>query len=205
MARHVESGRLAGLAIRFHYLASLAYGPVAVLLMLLYPFEDTMDGLFLPLTALPYFLAYGRDLVALGYRWRDLIGVYALNLLLVPIHFAGSFASIRQAITGRKVPFRRTPKVVGRIGAPRPFVLVVWALPVWCGLGAAVDLWLGNKLQGGFAALNGLMFGYAALIFVGARASLEDLFGTSSRLVAWLNRRLDTGGKGGSVVAAPAS
>ena len=89
--------------------------------MLLYPFEDTMDGLLLPLTALPYFVAYGRDLVALGYRWRDLIPVYALNLLLVPIHFAGSFASVRQAVTGRKIPFRRTPKVTGRIGAPRAF------------------------------------------------------------------------------------
>lgn len=199
-----ERTRPAGLAIRFHYLASLAYGPVAVLLMLLYPFEDTMNGLLLPLTALPYFVAYGRDLVALGYRWRDLIGVYALNLLLVPIHFAGSFASIRQAITGRKIPFLRTPKVAGRIGAPRHFVLVAWALPVWCGLGAVADLWLGNKLQGGFAALNGIMFGYAALIFVGVRASLEDLFGASSRLVRWLNRRLD-GDKGGSMVMAPAS
>ena len=30
--RRAERGRLAGLAIRFHYLASLAYGPLAVLL-----------------------------------------------------------------------------------------------------------------------------------------------------------------------------
>ena len=128
-ARCLQSGGLAEFTIRFHYLASLAYGPLAVLLMLLYPFEDTMDGIWLPLTALPYFLAYGRDLARLGYRWRDLVGVYALNLLLVPIHFAGSLASIRQALTGRKTPFRRTPKVAGRIGAPRSFVLVAWGCP----------------------------------------------------------------------------
>ncbi len=202
--RRAERGRLAGLAIRFHYLASLAYGPLAVLLMLLFPFEDTMDGMLLPLTALPYFVAYGRDLVALGYRWRDLFSVYALNLLLVPIHFAGSFASIRQALTGRKTPFRRTPKVAGRIGAPRHFVLVAWALPAFCGLGAVFDLWLGNMLQGMFAALNGIMFAYAALVFVGARASLEDVLGTSNRLLGWLNRRLDGDGKKG-MAAVPAS
>ena len=83
-------------------------------------------------------------------------------------------------------------------------MLVAWALPIWCGLGAVVDLWLGNQLQGGFAALNAIMFGYAALVFVGARASLEDLLGPSSRLVGWLNRSLDSD-QGGNSAMAPAS
>ena len=120
---HASGNGFAAFMIRFHYLASLAYGPIAVLLMLLFPFDDTMDSYLLPLMALPYFIAYGRDLARLGYRWRDLWNVYALNLLLVPIHFAGSLASVRQALTGRKIPFRRTPKVAGRVSAPRTFVL----------------------------------------------------------------------------------
>ncbi|MFL5332035.1 MAG: glycosyltransferase family 2 protein, partial [Geminicoccaceae bacterium] len=190
--RQVLSGRGGGspaeFAIRFHYLASLAYGPVAVLLMLLYPFDDALGGIWLPLTALPYFLAYGRDLAAIGYRWRDLGKVYALNLLLVPIHLAGSMGSLRQALTGRKTPFRRTPKVDGRTSAPRPFVLVAWGLPLWCGVGAMFDLWLGNALHAAFAGLNAALFGYAAAVFVGPRASLEDLLGHSHLLVRWLDR-----------------
>jgi cellulose synthase/poly-beta-1,6-N-acetylglucosamine synthase-like glycosyltransferase len=183
-----ERGGLAEFAIRFHYLASLAYGPVAVLLMLLYPFDDALGGLWLPLTALPYFLAYGRDLAAIGYRWRDLGDVYALNLLLVPVHLAGTVASLRQALTRRKTPFRRTPKVAGRTIAPKSFVLVAWGLPAWCGMGALYDLWLGNALHAAFAGLNGALFVYAAVVFVGPRASLEDLLGTSHRLVRWLGR-----------------
>jgi cellulose synthase (UDP-forming) len=190
--RRALSGRGGGgpaeFAIRFHYLASLAYGPAAVLLMLLYPFDDALGGVWLPLTALPYFLAYGRDLAAIGYRWRDLGKVYALNLLLVPIHLAGSMASLRQALSGRKTPFRRTPKVDGRTGAPKPFVLVAWGLPLWCGMGALLDLWLGHALHAAFAGLNGALFGYAALVFVGPRNSLEDLLGASHPLVRWLDR-----------------
>ena len=157
----------------------------------------------LPLTALPCFVAYGRDLAALGYRWRDLIGLYALNLLLVPMHFTGSFASIRQAVSSRKILFRRTPKVTGRIGAPRHFVPVTWALPIWCGLGTVVDLWPGNQLQGGFAAPNGIMFGYAAWVFVGTRALLKNLLGPSSRLLGRLNRSLD-GDQSGNIAIASA-
>jgi hypothetical protein len=106
----------------------------------------------------------------------------------VPIHLAGSLASIRQVLTGRKTPFRRTPKVAGRTGAPKSFVLVAWGLPAWCGMGAVYDLWLGNALHAAFAGLNGALFVYAAVVFVGPRASLEDLLGTSHRLVRWLDR-----------------
>ena len=178
---HASGNGFAAFMIRFHYLASLAYGPIAVLLMLLFPFEDTMDSYLLPLTALPYFIAYGRDLARLGYRWRDLWNVYALNLLLVPIHFAGSLASVRQALTGRKIPFRRTPKVAGRVSAPCTFVLAAWGLPLWCIAGAAFDLWLGRPSQATFAALNGAIFAYAAVVFVGLKPSLEDLLGSGSR------------------------
>ncbi|MFO1047773.1 MAG: glycosyltransferase family 2 protein [Geminicoccaceae bacterium] len=177
----LKPGSLAEFTIRFHYLASLAYGPVAVLLMLFYPFEDTMDGIWLPLTALPYFIAYGRDLAKLGYRRRDLLGVYALNLLLVPIHLAGAVASIRQWLTGRKIPFRRTPKVAGRVGAPRPFVLVAWGLPAWCAAGGALDLWMGHVTQAAFAGVNAALFVYGAVSFVGLRASFEDLFARAGR------------------------
>jgi cellulose synthase/poly-beta-1,6-N-acetylglucosamine synthase-like glycosyltransferase len=150
-----ERGAATEFAIRFHYLASLAYGPLAVLLMLLYPFEDSTSSMWLPLTALPYFLACGRDLAALDYRWRDLPSIYALNLLLLPIHLAGSIASLRQILTGRKTPFRRTPKVAGRTSAPRGLVLIAWGLPAWCLAAAGLELWFGNALQATFAGLNG--------------------------------------------------
>ena len=74
--------------------------------------------MWIPLAATPYFVLYGRDLMQAGYRWTDLFRVYALSLLLIPVNLGGVFRSLQQAITGRKVPFVRTPKVVSRTPAP---------------------------------------------------------------------------------------
>ena len=65
------------------------FASLGVLALLLYPFDDRFASNLLPLTAIPYFLLYGRDLVRLGYSWADLPRVYALNLLLLPVILAG--------------------------------------------------------------------------------------------------------------------
>jgi len=163
--------------IRAHYLGSLAWVPVAVLALLLVPFSDaTALSLWLPLTALPYFVVYGRDLALTGYRGvADLPRIYALNLLLLPVNLAGAVGSLRQAATGRKVPFRRTPKIAGRTAASPGLIGAVWALLIWCALCTLSDLWLGNWMHAAFVGLNGAMLGYAAFVLVGWRESLADL------------------------------
>ena len=96
-----------------------------ILLLFLLPFEEGLRSIWLPLAAAPYFLLYGRDLVRAGYSWKDLFGVYALNLLLFPVHLGGVLKSLQQAVTGRKTAFGRTPKVTTRTAAPP---LYVWAV-----------------------------------------------------------------------------
>ncbi len=75
--------------LRLHYLISIAAVNVGLLLMMAMPFSDSINSAWLPLTALPYFLLYGRDLVLCGYRASDLLRVYALNLLLIPVNVGG--------------------------------------------------------------------------------------------------------------------
>ena len=104
--------------MRVHYLTSLTGVNLGVLLIVLYPLEKPLRIGWLPLTALPYYLLYGRDLVLAGYRWIDLFRVYALNLLLIPVNLGGVFKSLQQAVTRRTIPFSRTPKVAGRTTAP---------------------------------------------------------------------------------------
>ena len=168
---------LAEALIRAHYLGSLAWVPVAVLTLLLVPFSDaTALSLWLPLTALPYFVVYGRDLALAGYRGViDLPRVYALNLLLLPVNLAGALGSLQQAATGRKVPFRRTPKIAGRTAAAPGLVAAIWGLAIWCAFCLVSDLWLGNWMHAAFVGLNGAMLGYAAFALVGWRESLADL------------------------------
>ena len=40
-----------------------------------------------------------------GYSWHDVVRVYALNLLLIPVNLGGLLLSLRQAVMGRKPRF----------------------------------------------------------------------------------------------------
>jgi len=161
--------------MRIHYLISPAAVNLGVLLILMYPLEKPLRIAWLPLTALPYYLLYGRDLVLAGYRWIDLFRVYALNLLLIPVNLGGVLKSLQQAVTGRTIPFSRTPKVAGRTTAPPTYVLCELLLIGYCLVGASVDAWHGRWMHALFALINAGILGYAFARFVGFREGLEDL------------------------------
>lgn len=161
--------------MRIHYLTSLAGVSVGLVLLLAYPFDQALTTIWLPLTALPYYVIYCRDLVSIGYRWRDLFSVYALNLVLVPVHLAGVGRSIQQMLSGRPTPFGRTPKILGRTAAPSGHVIVLFL--ILFGFANAV-LWdlVGHRwLHALFAAVNGGFFLFGIHRFVGWKNGLEDI------------------------------
>ena len=158
-----------------HYLTSLATINLGILALLWFPVEDALRSPWLPLSMLPYMLLYVRDLVRIGYRGRDLLGVYAINLLLVPVHLGGVFKSIGQIITGKRTPFGRTPKVADRTAVPLLYLAATYGLLAFCALIVAIDLQNGNWWHALFAAVNGAILSYAILRFVGLRASFDDL------------------------------
>lgn len=162
--------------MRIHYLVSITAVNLGLLLWLILPSADSFQTLWLPLTALPYFLLYTRDLRLLGYRRRDMLLVYALNLMLIPVNLAGVFKSIEQMVTKRKIPFGRTPKVKSRTAASPIFILMEYALFFyWFSLGL-VDLFSGDWLDGAFGIMNAAFLIFAILRFVGLKESLQDLF-----------------------------
>lgn len=96
---------------RIHYLTSIAGVNLGLALLIIYPFPDAFQSPWLPLTAMPYYALYARDLWQSGYRHgADLLRVYALNLLLLPVNLGGVLRSLHQGFKGHKIPFRRTPK-----------------------------------------------------------------------------------------------
>ncbi|UCB55881.1 MAG: glycosyltransferase family 2 protein [Thiotrichales bacterium] len=161
--------------VRSHYLTSIAAVNVGLLMLFTYPFENAMNTLWLPLTAVPYFFLYGRDMVSLNYRWSDLPRVYALNLALIPVNLGGVFKSIQQGITGELIPFGRTPKVEGRTAVPRVYVLAVLALALWCAGFAVVDLAYERWGHAMFSVFNGAFLVYAITHYLGWRESVNDL------------------------------
>ena len=160
---------------RCHYLVSIAAVNVGLLIMLACPFEENLRNPWLPLSATPYFFLYARDLARTGYRYADLLRVYALNLMLIPVNLGGVLKSLEQALTGRKTPFGRTPKVAGRTAAPALYVLAEYGLLGWWLVGATTDVMHGHYAHLAFALMNAGFLAYAIYHYIGWRNSVEDL------------------------------
>ena len=157
------------------YLTSLAVMNIGILVLLWLPLEQPMRSPWLPLAMLPYLLLYTRDLTRVGYRGGDVLGVYALSLLLVPVHLGGVFKSIAQIITGARTPFGRTPKVADRTAVPLLYIVASYGFLVYCASTLFVDIATERWLHALFAATNASFLAYAIVRFVGIRASIQDL------------------------------
>jgi cellulose synthase/poly-beta-1,6-N-acetylglucosamine synthase-like glycosyltransferase len=172
---------------RCHYLASIAAVNVGLLIMLACPFEENLRNPWLPLSATPYFFLYARDLTCTGYRYTDLLRVYALNLMLIPINLGGVLKSLAQALTGHKTPFGRTPKVAGRTAALAPYVLAEYGLLGWWLVGATGDAMDGHYAHLAFALTNAGFLAYAIYRYIGWRNSVEDLRSGIAFARGWVN------------------
>ena len=163
--------------LQTHYLTSLAFAPLSVLLLLSVPFASGLMTIWMPLAALPYFALYTRDLRLMGYRpVRDLIRVYALNLLLIPVHLTGAVTSVRQALAGTKIPFRRTPKVSGRT---RTSGMDLALQLVMVGMSAALGIYYASQtrwISGTFALVNAALLLYGIKQFIGFAEFRQDLW-----------------------------
>ncbi len=160
--------------MRCHYLASLTVVNAGLLLLLTLPFDDAAGGVWMPLTALPYFTLYARDLRSSGYRPADVLRVFALNLMLIPVNLGGVFLSIRQAWTKEKSPFGRTPKVQGRTAAPPRYLMAeALILGIWV-LGTVYEFSQGRLWHAGLALANAAFLAYAVVRFIGLRECWTD-------------------------------
>jgi cellulose synthase/poly-beta-1,6-N-acetylglucosamine synthase-like glycosyltransferase len=167
--------RLPEAILRTQYLASTALGTLVAIVLLLYPFESVLTSRWLPYAAIPYYVLYGRDLVLSNYRWRDLVHVYALTLMLIPVNLGGVAKSLHQWWTGRPPVFARTPKVTGRTAAPALYIVASFAVPVWTAAVGSSWLYHGQIGRAMFSCATLLVFLYGPLYFIGVRALCEDL------------------------------
>jgi hypothetical protein len=118
---------------------------------------------------------YARDLKLIGYRYRDLFGIYALNLLLIPVNLAGVFKSLHQAWTQEKIPFGRTPKIGDRTATQPLFIVAVFALVLNWAISGAVSVATDYVVHGVFAVINAAIMLYATAMYLGLQTAWEDL------------------------------
>jgi cellulose synthase/poly-beta-1,6-N-acetylglucosamine synthase-like glycosyltransferase len=175
-SKRAQNNRALETLLRVNYLASTCWSSFALVLLLVYPFNNRLLSPLVLLAALPYFAAMSSDLKRCGYKRMDIFRVYGFNLILLPVNLAGVFKSIQQAITGRRIPFARTPKVANRTATPllfafSPFVIIGWS--VWTAWRGWVNGFWGNFI---FGAFNATTAAYALVALVGVQFALVDVW-----------------------------
>lgn len=163
------------LFMRAHYLCGPAITVFSVLLLLVLPLDGNLLSAWLPATVLPYYVVYARDARLLRYRWTELIHVYTLSLMLLPIVLAGVLRSIQQMITGRKSAFGRTPKVEDRTPTEPLHVALQIGLALTIAIVAGRHALEGRHYWGLFWAVNCLLLVAGIGSFIGLRHAFDDL------------------------------
>jgi hypothetical protein len=162
--------------LRINYMASIAWSNLGLIFLLAYPYDGRLLSPFVLLAALPYFLAMASDLKYCRYGYSDIFRIYGFNLILLPVNLAGVIKSLQQALTTKKIPFARTPKVKNRTAAGLPYVLA----PIFIVGFSLFTLWrniLGqNWGNAAFAGFNAFAATWAIVSYIGIRNLLIDIW-----------------------------
>ena len=166
--------RLVSCFVRSYYLLSMALVSFSVFIMLIYPFSGELNLALLMIASIPYLVFYARDIVHLGYTIWDLFPIYALNLLIIPMHIGGVLKSVEQLLLNKKIPFDRTPKIKERTVAPAFYLMIEVFICVYLAFDCAADLYHGLYTYALFSAVNSLCIWYALVHFIGFETLRDD-------------------------------
>ena len=171
------------LMLRINYMASIAWASFGLIFLLAYPYDGRLLSPFVLLAALPYFLAMASDLKYCGYKRSDVFRIYGFNLILLPVNLAGVLKSMQQALTGKKIPFARTPKVKNRTLSPLLYVIAPLLIVGFSLLTLWRDYTAQNWGNAAFAAFNAFVAAWAILAYIGLLNTVRD---TWHGLTSWM-------------------
>lgn len=162
--------------VRANYMASIAWSNVGLIFLLAYPYDGRLLSPLVLLAALPYFIAMAMDLKYCRYKYSDIIRIYGFNLILLPVNIAGTFKSLEQALTTKKIPFARTPKVKNRTATAWPYIVAPLLIVAF----SVFTLWRNIEGQNwgnaAFAGFNAFAATWAIVSYIGIKNLFVDLW-----------------------------
>ena len=162
--------------LRVNYMASIAWASFGLIFLLAYPYDGRLLSPLVLLAALPYFFAMASDLRYCGYKRSDILRIYGFNLILLPVNLAGVLKSLQQALTGKKIPFARTPKVKNRTVSPMIYVVAPLLIVAFSIFTLSRDIAAENWGNAAFAAFNALLASWAILAYIGLGNTIADIW-----------------------------
>ncbi|HWA51862.1 MAG TPA: glycosyltransferase family 2 protein [Patescibacteria group bacterium] len=162
--------------LRMNYLASIAWATFGLIFLLAYPYDGRLLSPLVLLAALPYFIAQASDLKYCGYKYSDIFRIYGFNLIMLPVNLAGVIKSVEQAVTGKKIPFARTPKVKNRTASGMIYVIVPVLIVAFSVFTIYRNVLISNWGNAAFAAFNALAATWAIVAYIGLFDLLTDTY-----------------------------
>jgi cellulose synthase/poly-beta-1,6-N-acetylglucosamine synthase-like glycosyltransferase len=169
--------------LRLNYMASIAWASFGLIFLLAFPYDSRLLSPIVLLAALPYFLSMASDLKYCGYKRTDVLRIYGFNLILLPVNLAGVLKSLQQALTGKKIPFARTPKVKNRTVSPMLYVISPLLIVDFSLFTLWRDVTAENWGNAAFAAFNAFVATWAILAYIGIGNTIIDVW---HGLTKWL-------------------
>jgi cellulose synthase (UDP-forming) len=160
--------------LRLNYMASIAWASFGLIFLLAFPYDGRLLSPFVLLAALPYFLAMASDLKYCGYKRSDVFRIYGFNLILLPVNLAGVLKSLQQALTGKKIPFARTPKVKDRTVSPMLYVVTPLLIVGFSLFTLWRDTQAHNWGNAAFAGFNAVVSIWAIMSYIGIWNTIVD-------------------------------
>ncbi|WP_295013236.1 glycosyltransferase family 2 protein [uncultured Microbacterium sp.] len=161
-------------ALRLNYMVSIAWASFGLIFLLVYPYDSRLVSPLILAGALPYFLAMASDLKYCGYKRSDIFRIYGFNLILLPVNLAGVLKSLQQGLTGKKIPFARTPKVKDRTSSPLLYVVSPYIIIGFSAFVAWRSWTDGAWGTLAFSLFNAICALWATIANIGVRNSLVD-------------------------------
>ncbi len=162
------------LFLRLNYMASIAWATFGLMFLLAYPYDGRLLSPLVLLAAFPYFLAMANDLKYNGYSPWDIFSIYGFNLIMLPVNLAGVLKSIEQALSGKKIPFARTPKVKNRTRASILYLVVPLLIVGFSLFTVWRNILVANYPNAAFAAFNAIVSSWAIFSYIGIGNLLTD-------------------------------
>lgn len=181
------------LLLRVNYMASISWASFGLIFLLAYPYDGRLLSPMVLLAALPYFISQAADLRYSGYKATDIFRIYGFNLILLPVNLAGVLKSIQQSLTGKKIPFARTPKVKNRTASPLLYVVAPLAIVAFSLFTLWRDVNAQNWGNAAFAAFNATLAIWAIVAYIGIWNTIVDIWiGMTKPLYVDKSRRRST-------------
>ncbi|HLZ56101.1 MAG TPA: hypothetical protein VKR06_04070, partial [Ktedonosporobacter sp.] len=159
-----------------NYMASITWSSFSLIFMLAYPFDGQLLSPFVVLAALPYFISMANDLKYCGYKRTDVLHIYGFNLILLPVNLAGVLKSLQQALTSKKIPFARTPKVKNRTISPLLYIIVPLLIVAFSVFTFRRDSQAHNWINAAFECFNAVTASRAIVFYIGIGNALADIW-----------------------------